>query len=308
VKIVALCGGVGGSKLITGLHLEFPDDTLAVIVNTADDVILHGLNISPDLDTVMYTLAGSSNPNTGWGLEGDTFHGLEMMRTYGHDAWFKIGDRDMVTHLLRTAQLAAGGTLTSVTADLAQRLGVGRTILPMTNDRVVTRVRTRGGWLDFQDYFVRRGHTDRPLAVEHVGAAQASPTPQVLDAIAEAGIIVAAPSNPVVSIGPILTIPRMLDAIRDAPAPTVAVSPIIGSRSVTGPADALMQAVGFEPTVAGLAEMYKPWLDTLVVDSRDINRAGEIESLGLISKATDTLMPDVAAKRRLARFVVEAAR
>ena len=307
VKIVALCGGVGGSKLVLGLHLEFPDDELTVIVNTADDLVLDGLAISPDLDTVMYTLAGLSNPNTGWGLKGDTFNGIEMMRTYGYDTWFKIGDRDRATHLLRTAGLAAGGTLTSITADLVRRLRVSRTILPMTNSRVATRVLTQAGWLEFQEYFVRRGHSDRPLAVEHVGVADASATPEVAAAIAEADVLVAAPSNPVVSVGPILAVRQMLDMIRDTPAPKVAVSPIIGSSSIAGPADALMQAVGFEPTVVGVARMYKSWLDTLVIDTRDSDRAAEIESLGVNAKTSDTMMPDAAGKRRLARFVIQAA-
>jgi len=307
MKLAVLCGGVGGSKLVLGLHHEFPHDDLAAIVNTADDLSIVGLHVSPDLDTVMYTLAGLSNPETGWGLKDDSFKALQMLRGYGHDGWFQLGDRDLATHLVRSSDLAAGRPLTQVTARLARALGVARLILPMTDDPVSTSVRTAEGWLTFQEYFVKRRHADEPLEVRHDGIDDAAMTRAVATAIVEADLIIAAPSNPIVSLGPILAVPGMQVALRQTRAPKIAVSPIVGTRSVTGPADALMRAVGHEASVGGLARLYREWLDVLVIHDSDIGAVESIHATGVRAIPTETLMPDLVAKRRLARFVVEAA-
>lgn len=305
LKIVILCGGVGGSKLVLGFSREFPTEDVTVIVNTADDLEFYGLHVSPDLDTVMYTLAGVSNPTTGWGVQGDSFECLSMLEKYGEECWFRIGDKDIATDLLRTRALTEGLTLTSVTATLAESLGVDAAILPMANERVRTRIQTKDGWLPFQEYFVRRGYSDIPLDVQHVGVDQAVVTDEVKLALREADLIVAAPSNPIVSLGPILAVPGMIDAIENAKAATVAVSPIVGEHSITGPAGALMVSKGYASTVEGLAELYAAWLDTLIIDSKDADKASRIASRRLAVRTTDTMMPDLTAKRRLARFVVD---
>ena len=304
MKITVLCGGVGGSKLVLGLHSEFPRDELTIVANTGDDLTILGLHVSPDVDTIMYTLAGVSNQETGWGLEFDTFQMLTALSTYGQDSWFRLGDRDMTTHLVRTHAMANGASLTDVTAILARALGVTRTVLPMTHDVVATKVRTARGWLSFQEYFVKYGHADTPLEVRHEGAEFAAPTPQVIAALTDSDLVVIAPSNPVVSIGPILALPGIVQALDRSPAPKIAVSPFIDNRSITGPADLLMGAVGREPGSTGLLSLYGSWLDVLIVNDGDI--ADVAANKRPILKATDTLMPDLAAKRRLARFVVDA--
>jgi LPPG:FO 2-phospho-L-lactate transferase len=297
---------VGGSKLILGLHHEFPHAELTVIVNTADDLTVLGLHVSPDLDTVMYTLAGLANPATGWGIASDTFECLQMAGRYGHDGWFRIGDRDLATHLTRTRALASGKTLTEATRELAAGLGVGRTLLPITDGRVSTKVRVATGWLSFQEYFVKRGHADRPLEVAHQGIEDSSPTAEVKAALANADMIIVAPSNPVVSIGPILATPGFRECLVSASAPKVAMSPFIGRHAIAGPADALMVASRHEPTSEGLARMYAGWLDRLVVHEDDSDMVPAIEATGVSALATQTLMADLEAKQRLARFVVEA--
>lgn len=307
MKIVALCGGVGGSKLVLGLKLEFPEDELAVVVNTADDVEIFGLHVSPDLDTVMYTLAGVSNDAFGWGLEGDSFECLSMLERYGKDAWFRVGDRDVATHILRTSALRNGERLTNVTRDLARRLDVRAVILPMTDQKVRTRVLSADGWLEFQEYFVKRHHADRPLDVVHVGIGESRVTEEVKRALATADVVIAAPSNPIVSLGPILSVPGMVDALCATSARKLAISPVIGNQSVTGPADALMQAKGYSPTVEGIAQLYKQWLNVLVIDEKDRGLSSRVEAQGVEVVTADTIMSDVDSKRRLARFAVATA-
>ena len=222
-----------------------PDEVdLSVIVNTADDTEMHGLHISPDLDTVMYTLAGISNDETGWGVANETWSAAEMLARYGEPTWFRLGDRDLATHVVRTARLHAGKRLTDVTRDLATSLGVSATLLPMTDDDVRTRILTAAGWLDFQDYFVRRHHGDPVEDVRYDGTAAARPTAQVLDAIATADLIVVAPSNPFVSVGPVLALPGMQEALRAAAAPILAISPIVGGTALRGPAADMMRTLG----------------------------------------------------------------
>ena len=307
MNIVLLCGGVGGSKLAVGLYEAFPTDQLTIISNTGDDLRLLGLHISPDIDTVTYALAGLSDPAQGWGIGGDTFAGLDMLAKYGFENWFKLGDRDIATHLVRTSQLATGLTLSEVTDFIRRALNVRASILPMTDDPVSTKVRTNAGWLDFQEYFVKRRHADQPLAVKHTGMESARLPDGVIDAVNNADVIVVAPSNPVVSIGPILAVPGVRELLGAATAPKIAVSPFIGSRSITGPADALMACTGHAPTVNGLARLYRDWLDGLVIDEADSAAHPDLDSIGVRAHATDVTMPDLDAKIRLARFTIAAA-
>ncbi|HZT96197.1 MAG TPA: 2-phospho-L-lactate transferase, partial [Chloroflexota bacterium] len=289
-----------------GLATEFPDDALTVIVNTGDDLDLFGLHVSPDLDTVMYTLAGMANPETGWGLSGDTFQALEMLARYGQPDWFRVGDRDLATHLMRTSLLRSGLSLTEVTETLRKSLGVRPRIIPMCNESVRTWIRLDAGWLPFQEYFVLRGYADPPLEVEHRQVEAAAIDDEVREAILSAGVIVVAPSNPVVSIGPILAIPGVQGLLKSAAASKVGVSPIVGGEAVSGPAAQLMRAVALEPSASGVAAAYASFLDLLVVDSRDPDAVSQVEATGMRAASTDTLMPDLESKRRLARFVVEA--
>lgn len=304
MNIAVLCGGVGGSKLVLGVHLACPDAGITVVVNTGDDLEILGLRICPDLDTVMYTLARLVNRTTGWGVDGDSFRALEMLKRYAQDSWFNLGDRDLATHLVRTARLNRGGTLTEATDFLRGRLGVREAVLPMSDEDVRTRVRTAAGWLTFQEYFVKRSHADVPLEVDHAGIDAATPTESVRHAVLKADLIIAAPSNPVVSLGPMLSLPGFTSLLRESSAPKVAISPFIGYRSITGPADALMRAVGYESTSLGLATMYQNWLTELVIDRKDHELMKPIQSLGIVVHATDTLMTTDEAKRRLAAYVV----
>jgi LPPG:FO 2-phospho-L-lactate transferase len=306
MKIVLLCGGIGGSKLALGLYSEFYDEELSIIVNTGDDLELLDLHVSPDLDTVMYTLAGLSNLETGWGLAGDTFQALAMLSTYGHDGWFQLGDQDLATHLMRTTLLRSGMTLTQVTERLRRMLGVSATILPMCNEPVATRVRTEAGWLAFQEYFVKRRHADTPIAVEHDRAERASLSDEVRRGLLEADCVVVAPSNPVVSIGPILSVPGMLDCLRSRRDHTIAVSPIVGGRAVSGPAAELMLAEGFEASAAGVASMYADFTSILVIDRSDEEIAPKIERAGVTPAITNTIMSDLEDKKRVARFTAQA--
>lgn len=308
MKIVLLCGGVGGSKLALGLYSEFQDADLSIIVNTGDDLEVLGLHVSPDLDTVTYTLAGLSNPNTGWGLAGDTFHALTMLSSYGHDGWFQLGDRDIATHLIRTHMLRAGMSLSAATLTLANALGVKATILPMCDEKVSTRVLTESGWLAFQEYFVRRRHADTPIDVEHTDVEFASVRPAVRRALLDADCVVVAPSNPVVSIGPIVAIPGMLEVLRSRRSRTVAVSPIVGGRAVSGPAGELMRSQGFEASAAGVASMYSSFANALVIDRADQELVARIEGVDMKPEITDTIMSDLEDKKRVARFAVEAIR
>ena len=299
-RVVALAGGVGGAKLAHGLALAGLDDRLSVVVNTADDFTLFGLHISPDLDTVMYTLAGLANPETGWGLRGDSFVTLEMMRRYGRDAWFWLGDMDFATHILRTEGLRHGDRLTALTARLRAWLGVGAGILPMTDEPVATLVRTPEGELDFQDYFVRRGHADEVLGVRIAGIESAVMTSEVTAALDGADAIVLCPSNPIVSIGPILAVSGFQDRLRDSRAPVVAVSPIVGGQALKGPADQMLATLGYEVSAAGVAALYGDFLDGMVIDSRDAMLADRIAGLGIAVYVTDTIMRNDDDRCRLA--------
>ncbi|HEY8446617.1 MAG TPA: 2-phospho-L-lactate transferase [Thermomicrobiales bacterium] len=302
--IVALAGGVGGAKLAQGLAMALPPGELTAIVNTADDFDLYGLRICPDLDTVLYTLAGLANPVTGWGIAGDTQHALGAMARLGRDTWFVLGDQDLATHILRTERLRAGATLTEVTAEFAAALGVATRLLPMSNDPVATMVETPDGPLEFQEYFVRRRQQDEVRGIVFQGIEQARPNPQALEAIAAAEVIVICPSNPLVSVGPILALNGMREALRAATAPIVAVSPIIGGRAVKGPADRMLASLGHESSAAGVAALYGDLLDGYVLDQVDAEQAERIEARGPRVLVTRTLMGDAADRRRLAEEVL----
>jgi LPPG:FO 2-phospho-L-lactate transferase len=298
--VLALAGGVGGAKLAQGLQIALPAGAPSVVVNTADDFHLWGLHISPDLDTVMYTLAGYANRAQGWGLEGDTWQGMEMLTRYGRDTWFRLGDMDMVTHVLRTQMLREDRMLTEVTRDLASHLGVPTAILPMCDERVETLVQTPEGSLDFQEYFVRRRHADTVTGVLFRGIAYSRPTSEVLAAIAAAEAIVFCPSNPIVSIGPILAVPGMRDALLEAPAPRVAVSPIVGGAALKGPAASMLESLGHEVSAFGVAEIYAGLVDGMIIDRVDEELAPRIEALGMRVEIADTVMKDERDRRSLA--------
>jgi LPPG:FO 2-phospho-L-lactate transferase len=305
MKVVALAGGVGGAKLAAGLQDVLPSGDLSVVVNTADDFDLWGLHICPDLDTVMYTLAGIANPETGWGVAGESFQTLNMLGRYGEDTWFKLGDRDLATHVLRTARLLSGETLTEVTAALSGALGIESTVLPMSDDTISTVLETPEGRLEFQEYFVRRGQKDEVLGVELRGIEYARPTEAVLAAISGAEAIVFCPSNPVVSVGPILALPGMREALTSSRAPTVAVSPIIGGRALKGPADKMLLSLGHEVSAAGVAAMYAGLVDGMVVDTVDEDQRAGIEAIGMRVLVTDSVMRDAGDRARLASETLE---
>ena len=304
MKVCALAGGVGGAKLAAGLQEVLPSGDLTVLVNTADDFDLWGLRICPDLDTVMYTLAGISNPETDWGLAGESFEGLNMLARYGEDTWFMLGDRDLATHVLRTARLQAGQTLTTITGALSASLGVRSVVLPMSDDKVSTVLETPAGLLEFQEYFVRRGQMDEVLGVELHGIEEARPTDAVLAAVAAADAVVFCPSNPVVSLGPILALPGMREALAASSAPKVAVSPIVGGKALKGPADRMLASLGHEVSAAGVAAMYKGLVDAMVVDRVDEEERAGIEALGMRVLVTDSVMRDAADRVRLEREVL----
>jgi LPPG:FO 2-phospho-L-lactate transferase len=305
MKVCALAGGVGGAKLASGLQDVLPPGELSVVVNTADDFDLWGLHICPDLDTVMYTLAGISNPENGWGIVNESFETLNMLESYGEETWFKLGDRDLATHILRTSRMRSGETLTEVTAGLSGVLGVDSAVLPMSDDPVSTVLETPEGRLEFQEYFVRRGQRDEVLAVELRGIQDTGPTERVLAAISGAHAIVLCPSNPVVSVGPILALPGMTEALASSSAPKVAVSPIVGGRALKGPADRMLASLGHEVSATGVARMYAGLVDGMVVDRTDEEEWARIEALGMRVLVTESIMRDAEDRARLASETLE---
>lgn len=304
LRVVALAGGVGGAKLAHGLALTGLGERLSIIVNTGDDFTLYGLHISPDLDTVLYTLGGIANPATGWGVVDDSFITLEMMRRYGVDTWFLLGDKDLATHILRTERLRAGQRLTEIMAELAEALGIEARLLPMCDEPVATKVRTPDGLLDFQEYFVRRRHADDVLEVEFQGIEAATLSDEVRAALESADVIVICPSNPFVSVDPILKVADLRARLVDSPAPVVAVSPIIGGQAVKGPAAQMLATLGHEVSAAGVAAYYGDLLDAIVIDEEDRALAPQIERSGLRVGVTRTLMTTDDDRRELAGFTL----
>jgi len=302
--IVVLTGGTGGAKLIEGLAAEMDPAELTIICNTGDDAIFHGLYVSPDVDTIIYTLAGLSDSEKGWGIRGDTFTALEQLRRLGNDAWFNLGDKDLATHITRTKLLNEGSKLSEVTERLCRQLGVRSRILPMSDQRVETRVQTPQGELSFQEFFVKERWKREVTSVRLVGVEQAQPAPGLLDAIHSAEAIVICPSNPITSIGPILAVPGIRAALEQANAPVVGVSPLIGGAAISGPAHKLMVALGFEASAVGVAKCYKEFLDTLLIASDDGASAPQVEAFGIAPVSTDIRMATLVDKRRLAREVL----
>jgi len=306
MRVVAIAGGTGAAKLLRGLAALPDARDLTVVGNTGDDTEIWGLHVSPDLDTVTYALAGRLDTGRGWGLAGETFRCLEAMGDLGAETWFNLGDCDLATHIARTRALRAGAPLSAVTAELARRLGVTARVLPMSDDPVRTRVRTPDGWLSFQEYFVREKAQVQVLDVEYAGAGAARPAPGVLEAIRDAERVVVCPSNPVTSVGPVLAVPGLTDALAATRARVVAVSPIVGGAAVSGPAGELMRARGLAVSPLGVAGAYAPWLDALVLDRRDAACAGELAKLGVRAVPGEILMTDGQREVALARVVLAA--
>lgn len=303
-QVVALAGGVGGARLADGLYRALPPDSLSVIVNTADDLGLFGLRVCPDLDTVLYTLSGLADPARGWGIAGDTYHALQMLGRYGAPTWFQLGDRDLATHIRRTELLRAGLRLTEVTATFTEALGVRARLLPMCDESVATRVRTPEGTLDFQEYFVRRHHADSVLGVEYRGIEEARLTPEVRGAVAGAEMIVLCPSNPFVSIGPLLAMPGMADLLRGSGLPIVAVSGIVAGQALRGPAADMLESLGHEPTALGVARLYRDLVHGFVLDEADRDLAPAVEELGLRTLVVPSVMHTLDDRRRLAEQIL----
>lgn len=303
--MTVLAGGVGGAKLADGLAAL--TDDLTVVVNTADDAEVYGLAISPDLDTVMYTLAGVANPVTGWGVVDESHTTLAAMGRYGVDTWFTLGDKDLATHVVRTDRLRRGVPLSQVTAELARALGVRARLLPMTDDRVRTLVDTPAGRRGFQEYFVARRHADEVLGVTFDGAADARPAPGVLEALATADVVVLAPSNPVVSIGPLLAVPGVRDALAASSARRVGVSPIVGGAALKGPAATMLADLGHEVSPLGVARLYAGLLDVFCLDEQDAALAPAVEELGMTALVTRAVMVDGPDRARLAAELLAAA-
>ncbi len=298
--VVALAGGVGGAKLAVGLAAALPPGALTVIVNTADDLTLHGLHISPDLDTVMYNLAGLSDPAQGWGIKGDTTGALDLLGRYGGPTWFRLGDKDMATHIRRTQRLSEGARLTEATAELCGALGVRSRVLPMTDSPVATRVQTPEGELEFQDYFVARGTRPRVTGVRFQGAETAKATPEAAEAIDSAGTIVYCPSNPIVSLGPILAIGEIEERLRRPEIPRIGVSPIIGGSALRGPAADMMKSLGHEVSALGVAEILRDFIDGFVFDDEDATLLPAFGERGITARTAPSVMTDTPSKKRLA--------
>jgi len=306
--ITVLTGGTGGAKFIDGLRQIVPQEELTIIVNTGDDMMWWGLYVSPDIDSVTYMLAEMLSAERGWGVSGDTFFCLQAMANLGEPNWFHSGDRDLATHIFRSKLLGEGKTLSAVTAEISARLGVRARILPMSDSRVETRVMTPAGELSFEEYFVQRWYQDPVESVRFAGAENARPAPGVTEAIRSSELVLLAPSNPVTSIGPILAVPGIREALRECDGRIAAVSPIVGEAAVSGPAGALMAAQGLEVSIAGIATCYRDFIDLLVVDSRDAATALELSRTGLRVHCAPIVMQENRDKVGLAKCTIEACR
>jgi LPPG:FO 2-phospho-L-lactate transferase len=315
--IAVLAGGVGAARLLAGLVRVIPPTAVTAIVNTGDDMVLHGLAISPDIDTVTYTVAGAIDPERGWGLRDESWHAMEALSRYGGETWFRLGDRDLATHLYRTQRLAEGAGLAAVTAELAAAWGLGLRLLPVTEQPLRTMITLAepgegaavaglapGDEISFQDYFVRLQHAVPVAAVRFAGADDARPAPGVLDVLATAEVVVVAPSNPIVSIGPVMAVRGIREAVTARRDRVVAVSPLVGGRALKGPADRLMRELGHEDSVVGVARLYAPFVGTLVIDAADAEHADAVRDTGLRCVVTDTIMRDPAAAAALCEVVL----
>ena len=305
-RVIALSGGVGGAKLALGLSRVLPQGDLTVIANTGDDFEQLGLAISPDIDTLLYTLAGLDNPATGWGRRDESWNFMAALEALGGETWFRLGDRDLATHIERTRRLRTGESLSQITDDFRKRFDIAARILPMSDDPVRTRVKTRDGWLDFQPYFVRQRCEPIISAIEFAGAGDARPQPELLAALADPvlGAVIICPSNPFISIEPILALRGVRAALRDCAAPVVAVSPIIGGRAVKGPTAKMMRELGLETSAAAVAQRYGDLIDAYIVDHAD---APKCRGLDCRVIAAEALMETLADREALARIALEAA-
>ncbi len=304
--IVVFTGGTGGTKLVQGLQQVVAPENLTVVVNTGDDIEWWGLHVSPDIDSVLYGLSDLLSNDRGWGMEDDSFRCLERMKELEQPAWFSLGDLDLATHLTRTAMLRAGKSLSTATAELAGKMGIRARVLPMSDDRVSTMLDTARDTLTFQEYFVRERHQVAVRRVRFEGAQRARPAPGVVESIAAAESIIFAPSNPVTSIGPILAVAGIRDALRQTKAPIAAVSPIVGGDAVSGPAGDLMKTMGWARGIAGIAHAYHDFLDVLIADKADEVVAGTLCTESLRVVCTNTIMNSMDDKRELARVALEA--
>jgi len=302
--ITALAGGVGAARFLQGLVKVVPEEEITVIVNTGDDIELYGLHISPDLDIVMYTLASIVDEEKGWGIRGDTFHCLDMLRKYGHETWFNLGDKDFATHIYRTHLLRSGLPLSKVTKTLCQKLGLKVKILPMTDDKFETKIVTPKGAMHFQEYLVKRKAQDEVIDVLFERAKEAKPAPGVVDSILNAEAVIVCPSNPIVSIGTILSLNDIKKAVEETRAKVAAVSPIVGGSPVKGPADKLMRGLGLDVSACAVADLYRGFLDAFVIDQADRTQKEQIEKLGLHVVVTDTIMKSLDDKIRLAKVTL----
>jgi LPPG:FO 2-phospho-L-lactate transferase len=305
--VLGLSGGIGGAKLALGLYRVLPPGALTVVANTGDDFEHLGLSVSPDLDTLLYTLAGIDNPETGWGRRGETWTFMAALEALGGETWFKLGDGDLATHVERTRRLRTGESLSAITDDFRRRLGISARLLPMSDDSVRTRLLTDEGWLDFQDYFVRRHCAPGVHEIAFAGAVTARPHPDLLAALTgdELGMVVICPSNPLISIDPILSLPGLREALRACHAPVVAVSPIISGKAVKGPTAKMMAELGLPVDAVSVARHYRDLLDHYVIDEAD---AGAASSLDLPVTVTRTLMETLADRDTLAQVVLMAGR
>jgi LPPG:FO 2-phospho-L-lactate transferase len=301
LKITALAGGVGASKLLLGLYQEMDPRQLTIIVNTGDDIVLHGLKISPDLDIVTYTLAGVVDQKKGWGLRAETFHALKHLAAYGRPNWFNLGDRDLATHIHRTAMLADGKTLSQAADSIRMALGVKSRILPMSDSPIPTIIDSNEGPLHFQEYLVKRRTEPVVKGIHFEGVASAQPAPGVLEAIRDADRILICPSNPLISIGPILAVPRIRDELRAHEQKVFAVCPIVGGKSLKGPSDKMLAQLGHQPTALGVAKLYADFTGTFVIDPADKAQSTAISALGMKVVILPTVMKTLPQKRRLAR-------
>jgi LPPG:FO 2-phospho-L-lactate transferase len=303
-----LAGGVGAARLLRGLLRRVDERRIRVIVNTGDDEEFYGLHVSPDVDTIVYTLAGVANPIHGWGLKGESFKTLAALERFYGRAWFALGDRDLATHLYRTERLRAGSTLSRVTGEIAARFGLKSSVIPMTDDRVRTFVKLRGrpDALAFQEYLVHRRARGVIERIELRGVEQAAPVPAVLEAIDTAGAVILAPSNPFVSLGPILALGGIREALRAARERVAAISPIVGGRTIKGPADRMLRGLGHEVSPLGVARLYRDFVGLFVIDRADRRYLPAIEALGMRALATDTIMANPARAARLADVVIHA--
>lgn len=301
MKVAALAGGVGAARLLSGVVRVMDPSQLSVIVNTGDDFEWNSLRICPDIDTVIYTLAGKNAPVTGWGIAGDTFACLDSLTGLGADPWFRVGDRDLATHLYRTQELRAGRTLREVTRHLARRNGVAADILPMTDGAVSTRIVTRSAVLSFQDWFVRRKCVPRVRGIRYAGASVATPAPGVLESIRNADLVIVCPSNPILSIGPMLAVPGIRRVLRECRASVVGVSPLVGGKALKGPTASLMLQLGHDASATGVASLYRDFLDVFIIDTSDARVAAAVEAVGPKVVTAPIVMDSAARRRNLAQ-------